>query len=926
MRKTKTKKAISLVLTLMFALSIFAVVPAQEAEAATSYTTQPVRTFASDSLNFDVNTVTVKVPNAVLTADHKGAVFQLDMNFPAGYTSIIEATPGQNVADIDPLVSTDAFGDRKRNHSFEVTVGDFEVEMEYSAVFDAVYDDAEGEWTFEFVSTDVPGAFAFNITLDGEKGATGVCIPGVEVTVEAPGDANPFFGIYDQLGYIADFAGDPIFPYQRLIPDADIEDINGAFRLTFGYGEAVGAYDPDKDLEFSLNIASLRIPTGVSGDVVASFSSPPESVRGPLKGTIFDAKDVVVARVGVGEVIVSVTAVNFITDSNVENTIANLRFTEEFAGAMGGESRVELKLPRGFYWDSNIGDENDQVTISWLFGQGDAGTKVDVELKDPADLLRTKYRTLVIWAPEDMDSSRTSRWQVVAGELGIIVDPIMAAKGDVVAAVTGRTVTATPSELTVARYGDYVATSTALSAPTLLAGKTEQKLGSFEIREEIQGSLIEGRTIALTLPQGAKWIPGTEDAFEPDTLEALIARLLGEVWWVDTYSFVVESANAPTLDKDASTLRNFEYGLGDGWEEDWMIVDAERRTIRTTVTSASSHGGRGGALVVFKDAGRIAIEPTFRGELVVEVGGTAGAAGEIVLGNVVAPVVAEEVDPVQIIAGQPNQELPNIVLTESVKGAAARTGLTTGIISLQVPDPRYATFSQRPTAEVTDGDMVIERIWMSADRTAVNIQVVASSDVASTIEVSDLMVTLDRAVPYGDFNLQLGGDAIIDDVIPTRLYFLDSDVMQEVKVATVVDEITPVEVMMWIGSTTYTIDGVAAEMDVAPFIENDRTFVPVRFVAEAFGAEVDWEPKDGLTETVTVEKGDIMIEIEIGSNVMIVTDGDDTYTVMSDVAAQIVNDRTYLPIRAVGEILGAQFDWGPKETLTEWVSFTYWKQ
>ena len=29
-------------------------------------------------------------------------------------------------------------------------------------------------------------------------------------------------------------------------------------------------------------------------------------------------------------------------------------------------------------------------------------------------------------------------------------------------------------------------------------------------------------------------------------------------------------------------------------------------------------------------------------------------------------------------------------------------------------------------------------------------------------------------------------------------------------------------------------------MDVAPFIENNRTFVPIRFVAESLGYQVEW--------------------------------------------------------------------------------------
>ena len=39
------------------------------------------------------------------------------------------------------------------------------------------------------------------------------------------------------------------------------------------------------------------------------------------------------------------------------------------------------------------------------------------------------------------------------------------------------------------------------------------------------------------------------------------------------------------------------------------------------------------------------------------------------------------------------------------------------------------------------------------------------------------------------------------------------------------------------------------DLDVAPKIINGRTFVPIRFISEAFGATVDW---DNNTKTLTI--------------------------------------------------------------------------
>ena len=53
-----------------------------------------------------------------------------------------------------------------------------------------------------------------------------------------------------------------------------------------------------------------------------------------------------------------------------------------------------------------------------------------------------------------------------------------------------------------------------------------------------------------------------------------------------------------------------------------------------------------------------------------------------------------------------------------------------------------------------------------------------------------------------------------------------------------------------IGNNFIEKDGLKATMDVAPFLQNDRTFVPVRFVSEALGFDVEWDEKN---ETVTIK-------------------------------------------------------------------------
>ncbi len=72
---------------------------------------------------------------------------------------------------------------------------------------------------------------------------------------------------------------------------------------------------------------------------------------------------------------------------------------------------------------------------------------------------------------------------------------------------------------------------------------------------------------------------------------------------------------------------------------------------------------------------------------------------------------------------------------------------------------------------------------------------------------------------------------------------------------------------MSIGSSEIVIDGEKAAIDAAPIVQNSRTYVPFRALAEAFGAEVAY---DEATQAVTAT---------LGSNTVVMTIGSATYTV-----------------------------------------------
>lgn len=59
-------------------------------------------------------------------------------------------------------------------------------------------------------------------------------------------------------------------------------------------------------------------------------------------------------------------------------------------------------------------------------------------------------------------------------------------------------------------------------------------------------------------------------------------------------------------------------------------------------------------------------------------------------------------------------------------------------------------------------------------------------------------------------------------------------------------------VALTIGSTQATVSGQPVTLDVAPFVVGSRTLVPLRFVAQSLGANVNWNDSDS---TVTINSG-----------------------------------------------------------------------
>lgn len=111
------------------------------------------------------------------------------------------------------------------------------------------------------------------------------------------------------------------------------------------------------------------------------------------------------------------------------------------------------------------------------------------------------------------------------------------------------------------------------------------------------------------------------------------------------------------------------------------------------------------------------------------------------------------------------------------------------------------------------------------------------------------------------------------------------------------------EVVFKVGQGYYIADGQKNWMDAATFIENDRTYVPVRYLAYVLGVNENDVKYDSGTVTLTFN-GKTITMVE-GSKVLKV----DNNVINMDVAPIIKDGRTYLPARYVAEVFGYKVDW-----------------
>ena len=190
------------------------------------------------------------------------------------------------------------------------------------------------------------------------------------------------------------------------------------------------------------------------------------------------------------------------------------------------------------------------------------------------------------------------------------------------------------------------------------------------------------------------------------------------------------------------------------------------------------------------------------------------------------------------------------------------------------------------------------------------IKVKDSSTKASTIKISGVTASLSRLLPEGDYKLEVFGPAVEDNAAYNDSDFNVATVRTSyINIATAADtQQAAVNSKFVIGEMKYTVNDVEKTMDVAPFIDaNNRTMVPIRYVANALGVADSNITYDNASTTATISGPSNVVNVRTGSKVLVASTGNITM----DTTAVNSNGRLYVPVRFIANALGAEVSWDP---------------
>jgi len=683
---------------------------------------------------------------------------------------------------------------------------------------------------------------------------------------------------------------------------AGVQISSPAASSAFGAGDLVAT--PCTNSKFTINVANVSAPandgvfyihfdsintTSFAGDFTVSLIGAPGSVFTTSPALIVGTVKSEAGTQTFAKSIFNVTAaggpINTITV--FENAANAITTTATAAPNLGA---IQLKIvTKGYSWDTAAGAG---LLYDWGFGfgPGTAGTppaagqyglgvNVDGDILTISNFLDASPVAVaaVGWTPGMF--ARAGQLHITG--LALTVDDSVARVGqDVEVKISGinGTTGITEQTFTVAKYADFEAKLNESTTTELISGKKEQKIGEFFIEELAPGTLLAGRTITFTLPEGFEW---------------------------DLTNGMFGNSNYEIVNSSSLT-----FGATPSYPDRVGAANNAGRTMKLTVLTSSATA-LNGAKIKFKNL-EVMASPKAKGDLTIEVSGKAGVEGTVKVATC-TPMVTLEADAVDVVLGVQSQKVADVTLKEAKADSLVDSTTIAGQNHIVLQLDEDFTFTKTPKVEVVEGDIVLDQLAITTggDRDTggwVRIPIKAGSlKTPAVIKLSDIYVTSNRNAPEGPVKIKTAKSAnnafndtgaFADDRVADTVIATNKSVPPSENIGATTGEFN-------IGSNVYKVNSMVKVMDAAPYIKNNRTYVPVRYLGYALGLTDDQIVWDAGSQKATLTKGDTVVELTIGSTTITVNGEAQTM----DVAPEMSNNRTMLPARFVAEAFGAKVGW-----------------
>ncbi len=142
---------------------------------------------------------------------------------------------------------------------------------------------------------------------------------------------------------------------------------------------------------------------------------------------------------------------------------------------------------------------------------------------------------------------------------------------------------------------------------------------------------------------------------------------------------------------------------------------------------------------------------------------------------------------------------------------------------------------------------------------------------------------------------------ITDSMSKTMVVINSNQFKMEISIE-VIDVTKSKKIEMWVGKSNSLVDGKSVTVDPPPQIIGGSTFVPLRFVADAFGATVNYEAS---ARRIDISLNGLKVVLLVGSKKASVNGKEVPMTA----APSIIKGRTFVPIRFISDAFGASINY-----------------